>query len=142
DDSARPRPARARPPHPQPPPPPPPPPPRPRDVGAPPPPPAPPPPVAPGGPPGRRPPPPPLPERGQVPGQGAPGGLDVGGGLFQRQRQPAHRLGQARRGRVVGIPGAGGQEPRGRVQVQDRHLQALPRRPPRVPAGRPPPPPP
>ena len=78
---------------------------------------------------------PPLAECGQVGGQAVPSSLDVGGGLLQRQRQPAHRLGQARRGLMVRIPGTGGQEPRGGLKIEDRHLHRLPRRPQRVAAG-------
>ena len=40
---------------------------------------------------------PPLPERCQIAGQAVPGGLDVGGGLLQRQRQPAQLTGQLQR---------------------------------------------
>ena len=43
---------------------------------------------------------PPLPEQRQVPGQGAPAGLHVRGGLLQRQRQPA-QLGRPAPGRLL-----------------------------------------
>ena len=57
----------------------------------------------------------PLPERGQVPGQGAPGGLDVGGGLFQRQRQPAQLGGQVQGRPPVRVAGPADQELRGHL---------------------------
>ena len=77
----------------------------------------------------------PLPEQGQVSGQALPAGLDIRGGLLQRQRQPAQNAGQAQGRPPVRIPGAADQEIRGHLRVQHRHLHALTRRPDLVPAS-------
>ncbi len=77
----------------------------------------------------------PLPEQGQVPGQAVPGGLDVGGGLLQRQRQPAQLTGQVQGRPPVRVAGPADQELRGHLRVEHRHVQGLAGRPDLVPAG-------
>lgn len=52
-----------------------------------------------------------LPEQREVGGQGPAGGLGVGGGLFQGQRQPAQLTGQLGCCRLVRVTGARDQEP-------------------------------
>ena len=65
----------------------------------------------------------PGPEQRQVPGQGGPGGLHIGGGLLQRQRQPAQLGGQLPGRRPVRVTGPVHQEIRRHLPVQNRDLQ-------------------
>ena len=71
----------------------------------------------------------PGPEQRQVPGQGGPGGLHVGGGLLQRQRQPAQLGGQLPGRRPVRVTGPVHQEIRRHLRVENRDLQGLAGRP-------------
>ena len=75
---------------------------------------------------------PPLPEQAQVPGYAVPAGLDVSGGLLQRQRQPTQRVGQVPGRLPVRIAGAVSQETRGDPDIEHLHLQRLPARPKRT----------
>ena len=74
-------------------------------------------------------------EQGQVPGQAAAAGLGIGGGLLQRQRQPAQFLSQGARRLLVRVTRPVHQEPRGGVNIEARHLDCLTLGPQRVAAG-------